>query len=373
MDVLVVGGGIAGLSVAAELAGDRRVAVIEAEPLPATQATGRSAAVYIGGYGGPAITPFTAASAGWFADGGGHADHALLTPRGMLVVAEPAGDGGNGAGDPTPGGSLADAGVAVSVDEALALFPALRPDRVASARHDAGVADIDVAGAVAAFRRALAARGGAVACGRRLVRGTPPAGDGEPWRVEATDGTWRAEVVVDAAGAWADGVAAACGVAPVGLAPLRRTACTFRAPDLDTRSWPLLHDAGDRWYVKPEPGLFLASPADETPCPPGECRPDEVDVARTLDHVRAATTLAARSVTAAWAGLRTFAPDRGLVLGPEAGLDSFVWCAGQGGFGIQTAPAAARTVAALVRTGTVPPDIAAAGLSPAALSPARFR
>jgi D-arginine dehydrogenase len=366
VDVLVVGAGIAGLSAAAELATDRRVAVVEAEAAPATQTTGRSAAVLIAGYGGPAIAPFTAAGRAWFATGGGFADHQLLGPRGMLVVTAP-----DTAADGPPAGSLASAGVPVGVDDAVARFPALRPERVAAARHEPEVADIDVAGAVEAFRRALRSRRGTIAVGHRLVAGR--CGPDGTWRVTTTGGEWRAAVVVDAAGAWGDQVAAACGVAPVGLRPLRRTACTFHAPPgLDTRRWPLVCDAADRWYVKPEPGLFLASPADETPSPPGDCRPEEADVARALDHVRENTTLAARSITAAWAGLRTFAPDRGLVLGADPALPTFVWAVGQGGFGIQTAPAAARTVASLARHGTVPDDLAAAGVTPANLSPARF-
>jgi D-arginine dehydrogenase len=194
------------------------------------------------------------------------------------------------------------------------------------------------------------------------------------WRAETTGATWHAEVLVDAAGAWGDEVAAACGVAPVGLRPLRRTACTFVAPPgTDTREWAFLRDASDRWYLKPEPGQFMASPADETPAPPGDARPEEVDVARALDHIRENTTLPARSITSAWAGLRTFAPDRALVLGPDPADPAFVWCVGQGGFGIQTSPGVARTVAGLVRSGAVPADMAAAGVDPATFSPARFR
>lgn len=385
VDVLVVGAGIAGLSVAAELARDRRVTVVEAEAAPATQTTGRSAAVYIEGYGGPAITPFTAASRAWFAAGGGFADHELLTPRGMLVVAAPGEEA-------AAVGALAGEGEPVPVDEAVALFPALRPERVAWARHDPLVADLDVAGAVDAFRRAFLSRGGTLACGTRLLHAVRPGGAGgagggggragpgdtgggrRTWRVATSAGDWWAEVIVDAAGAWADEVAAACGVAPVGLRPLRRTACTFRAPPgVDPRRWPLLCDAADRWYLKPEPGLFLASPADEALAPPGDCRPEEVDVARALDAVRGATTLPARSITAAWAGLRTFAPDRGLVLGPDPADPAFVWCAGQGGFGIQTAPAVGRAVASLARTGGLPTEVASAGLTPATVSPARLR
>ena len=125
--------------------------------------------------------------------------------------------------------------------------------------------------------------------------------------------------------------------------------------------------------MKPEPGLFLASPADETPAPPGDCRPEEADVARALDAVREATTLPARSINAAWAGLRTFAPDRGLVLGPDPAEPAFVWCAGQGGFGIQTAPAVGRAVAELARTGRLPAEVASGGLTAAGVSPARLR
>jgi D-arginine dehydrogenase len=367
VDVLVVGGGIAGLSVAAELAGDRRVAVIEAEHTPAMHTTGRSAAQFIPAYAGPAVQPFTAASRDWFTDGGGYADEPLLSPRGMLIVSAPGDDAH---------GMLADDGEPITVGEAAELFPALRPGRVATARYEPAVSDIDVAGAVAAFRRALRDRGGVIACDQRLLSATRPGAPGSDggWRADTADTTWNAGVLVDAAGAWGDEVAAACGVAPVGLRPLRRTACTFVAPEgVDTRDWAFLRDASDRWYLKPEPGQFMASPADETPDRPGDARPEEEDIARALDHIRENTTLPARSITSSWAGLRTFAPDRALVLGSDPEEPAFVWCVGQGGFGIQTSPGVARTVAALVRTGTVPPDLATAGVCPAIFTPARLR
>jgi D-arginine dehydrogenase len=198
--------------------------------------------------------------------------------------------------------------------------------------------------------------------------------DGPAWRL-ATPARWlRAGLVVNAAGAWADEVAVLAGVAPVGLRPLRRTAFTVGLPaGVDARGWPLVHDLDEGWYFKPEGDGLLVSPADETPSPPCDAKADPADVALALDRLREATTLDVRHVRAAWAGLRTFAPDRALVLGPDLGAPTFVWCAGQGGFGIQTAPAAAELVAAQAVGAPLPEALARAGVSAAALAPARLR
>ena len=232
------------------------------------------------------------------------------------------------------------------------------------------VADLDAAGAVQAYRRALRARGGRLEVGaavRSLERR-----DGV-WLVRTAAGTFHAAMVFDAAGAWADEVAAMAGLPPIGLQPMRRTICTVAAPaGLDHVRWPLLLDAAERFYLKPEPGQFLASPADETPLPPCDPRPDMLDIATALERVREATTLEARSISSSWAGLRTFAPDRALVLGPDALQPSFVWCAGQGGFGIQASPGAARAVVSLLDTGHLPADIEAHGGDASTVLPDRF-
>jgi D-arginine dehydrogenase len=365
VDVVVVGAGIAGLSAGAELARDRSVVILEAEAGAAHHTTGRSAAAYIERYGGPCIAPLTRASRPWFASGGGGAlDGPLLEDRGMLVVAAP--------GVAPHMDIYAEPGAtAIGRDEAVARFPALRPEAVAEAVFVADVADLDAAGAVLACRRHLRSRFGVLETGARVER--LERGDGT-WHVTTTRGTWHAETVVDAAGAWADEVAVMAGLPPIGLQPLRRTICLFPVPaDLAHMRWPLLVDAADRFYLKPESGQFLASPADETPQPPGDPRPDMIDIATALERVREATTLEARSVSSSWAGLRTFARDRVIVLGPDPLEPSFVWCAGQGGFGIQASPGAARALVSLVDRGVLPADIEADGGDAAALRPDRFR
>lgn len=358
VDVLIVGAGIAGFSVAAELATDRSVLVIEQFDTPTSQTTGRSAAQFIPGYGGDPIRPFSIASRDWFAEGGGEGP-SLLEPRGMLTVA-----------------SVADTevlhrdGAEVSVDEALELCPALRRERVVGAWYDAEVDDIDVAEAVTVFRRIARRHAAEIRLSTRFVSAERAGGR---WHVTTTQGTLEADTIVDAAGAWADEVARASGVPPVGLVPMRRTACTFRYKgDVDHRRWPMVFSAAEAWYFKPEPGQIMASLADETPTHPHDVRPEEEDLALCLDRIDEETTLAPRSLSSSWAGLRTFAPDSGFVLGPDPLEPSFVWCAGQGGFGIQAAPAVAQSVAALVRTGELPDAVRAAGATAAGVSPGRF-
>ncbi len=364
VDAVVIGAGIAGMSAGAELARDRRVAVLEREAAPATQTTGRSAAVRVERYGGPATVPFTIASHPWFLSAAdGAADHPLLTPRGLLLLAQP--------GSTLDLEHYAEPGTrTLAATEVLELFPAIRPEAIGSAVHVPG-ADLDAAGAVAAYRRMLRERGGALvtnAAVTALLRR-----DGH-WMVTTPGATFHADLIVNAAGAWADRVAALAGLPPVGLRPLRRTIATFTVPaSLGHTGWPMLFDADERFYLKPEPGHFLASPADETLSEPCDPRPDMLDIATALERVREATTLDARSVAASWAGLRTYAPDRGLVLGPDPLAPTFVWCAGQGGFGIQSAPAVARAIVSLAERGELPPDVTTLGGDAASVSIGRFR
>jgi D-arginine dehydrogenase len=249
-------------------------------------------------------------------------------------------------------------------------FPSLRLDIVRTAVWDATTQDIDVAAAVQAFRRALRSRGGSTLMSARVR--TIERRDRD-WQVTTPNDVLVAPLIVDAAGAWADEVAALAGVPRLGLQPLRRTLCTFDAPDgLDGSRWPLLLDAAERFYMKPEGAGFMASPADEVLVEPGDPRPLMDDVALALERVRWFTRLDARSVRSSWAGLRTFAPDRSLVLGPDPTVDGFAWSAGQGGFGIMTAPASARSVVSLVETGELPEDVVAAGGRSASVLPDRL-
>jgi D-arginine dehydrogenase len=348
-DVVVVGAGIAGVSAAYELSGGASVLLLEREAQPAYHTTGRSAAMLLDSYGGAPVRALTAASRPIYDAIGG-----LLTSRPLVWVAPPR------QADDLAALGVENPDLAVLDEDAVReLFPPLRPGWLAGALLDATGCEIDVAGL---HQHYLA---GARRAGARVLLEAPlRAGrhDGTRWRLSTAAGDVEATWVVNAAGAWADEVAAALGVPPLGLVPLRRTAAVARAdaPDPD---WPLVADAGETFYLRPESGGVLVSPADETPSPPCDARPEDIDVALALDRVNAATTLGLRSVRTAWAGLRTFAPDRVPVIGADPRAPGFCWLAGQGGYGIQTAPAAARLAAGAVRGGPVP----------AALAPDRFR
>ena len=193
------------------------------------------------------------------------------------------------------------------------------------------------------------------------------------WLVETPAGAFIAPVVVNAAGAWCDVVARLAGARPVGLTPKRRTAITFDAPPgFEIASWPLVAGIGEDFYFKPEAGRLFASPADETPVPPSDVQPEELDVAITVERIQAATGLEIRRIASKWAGLRSFVADKTLVAGFDGSAEGFFWLAGQGGFGIQTAPSMGRIVAALATGGALPPDLAELGVEAAALSPSRF-
>jgi D-arginine dehydrogenase len=328
VDVLVIGGGIAGVSIAYELAADARVVLAEAEPELARHTTGRSAAVYAPSYGGPVVRELTRLSE--FPDG-------VLTPRPALWIAtDDEGVGHLREMDAEP----------LTAREALDLCPVLKPPLAAAV--DRTAQDIDVMALHAHYVRGLKERGGEI---RTAAPVTGLRRDGAGWRA----GDLTADVVVDAAGAWADRVAAMAGVPTIGLEPRRRTIAVVRA-EADP-AWPLVVDATDRFYFRPESGRLLISPADETPSEPCDARPDELDVALALDRVNAATTLGLRSVHTAWAGLRSFVADREPVVGSWPGHPGFVFFAGQGGYGIQMAPALARTGADVVLGRTRAPAI----------------
>lgn len=378
----MVGGGIAGVSAAHWLANHPvrpTVTVIEAESRLAAHTTGRSAAQFIANYGAGPNRPLSAASRPFLdAPPEGLADHPLLTRRGMLSVAGP---GDEAALDTTlteGRGGL----VRLTPREATNRFPPLRIERVIGAAHDPESSDIDVAGLHQAFVRGATRVGALIVLDQRVTAIDPAAG-GRGWRLTASGPgheptEHHADLVVNAAGAWGDVVAAAAGVHPLGLTPLRRTAFMVanRAPD--GRDWPLVADIHHRWYLKPDGAQLLCSPADETPSEPCDARPEEIDVARAMDAINAATTLGLRTVRSAWAGLRTFTPDGAMAIGPDPDLPDFFWCVGQGGVGIQTAPAAGALLARLALgaddgSGGHPSDPDLGAVDVAALSPARLR
>jgi D-arginine dehydrogenase len=258
----------------------------------------------------------------------------------------------------------------ISVAEALALFPALRPQYFSRALWEPESADIDVAALHQSFVRGLTRAGGTIAVTHRAQRLER---NSRGWQLATSAGELAAEIVIDTAGAWGDDVARRAGLTPIGLQPLRRTAFMVPSPHADSGRWPLVADIDHRWYVKPDGVQFLCSPADETPSEPCDAKPQEIDVARAIDAINEATTIGIRSVTSAWAGLRTFTPDRTMAIGPDPAEPSFFWCVGQGGTGIQSSPGYGQLVADLVLDGTPGPTFHGLGLPLAALDPARFR
>jgi len=368
-DVVVIGAGLAGLSVAAELATDTEVRIIEMESTPARHASGRSAALFIPTYGPATIRRLTAASREWFASAGaGHSDVELLTARPVLFAADSAhiGDLDQLIAE------VEDAeGKLVRLDRQAVcdLCPAIRPDWVVAGAVDQEAHDLDVSATVDAFRRILTRHGGVIDTSRRVV-GLARTDGG--WTVGTTAGTTTCDIVVNAAGAWVDEVATLAGLAPLGFEPRRRTLAVARPVEGVDPGPAFVAHAGEHFYFGAEAGGVLFSPADETPSMPCDAKPDELDIAAAIDGINAATRFGLRSVSAAWAGLRTFGPDGSIVVGPDPSEATFIWCGGQGGYGVQTAPAAGRAAAALTRGQPLPPDLIATGLTTGALGPARF-
>jgi D-arginine dehydrogenase len=332
-DVVIIGGGIAGMSLAGRLAGRARVVLLEREELLAMHTTGRSAAVFTETYGNEAVRALTSEARAFFVNPPpGFADHPLLTPRSTLFVAQADHVGALNewlADNPQTSRT-------VPLGQVYDRMPILRRDRFAAAAEEFGSADIDVHGLFDGFRR-MALHGGLEIVTGAEVQGIASAND--LWTIETAKGIFSARVVVNAAGAWAGRVGIVAGLGDRGLTPLRRTAITFEAPDgVDVSNWLFVNDIGDEFYFKPEAGLVLASPVDETPSEPCDAQPEEIDVATIAWRVEEATTMKVSRIRRKWAGLRTFTPDRTPIFEFDPAAPGFFWLAGQGGYGIQTAP-----------------------------------
>jgi len=369
-DFLVIGAGIAGASIAYELSRSSRVCLIEAEAQPGFHATGRSAALFAPSYGGPEIRKATQASRRFFdRPPPGFCEHSLLHRRRALYIARRDQSGRLPqmvADIRASGGAIA----MISKRDAVASVPLLRVGYVMEAAVDPEAMDIDVAGLHQGFLRGARAAGAVIATNTRVAHVERRHG---LWETALIDGSAVAPVLINAAGAWADGIAKTCGAQPIGLQPYRRTAVLVDTPiGMDISGWPAVIDADEQFYFKPDAGRLLLSPADETPVKAGDAQPEELDIAICVDRVEAALDMEVRRIRHSWAGLRTFAPDRVPVLGFDAEVAGFFWCAGQGGYGIQTAPALARTAAALVKGECLPADVTAEGLNAEDLSPRRF-
>jgi D-arginine dehydrogenase len=358
-DIAIVGAGMAGASLAAEIGPRASVLLLEMEEVPGYHSTGRSAAFWSETYGGPLVQPLTRASGGFLVEQG------FLTPRGAVHLADAAGEAALDALAVRFGANVALEPLDRPALEGL--IPGLRPGWTRGL-FEPGCADIDVAALhqhyLAIARRAgvrLALRAGLAAARR----------EGAGWRLETTAGPFHAAILVDAAGAWADTVAVMAGIAPLGIRPTRRTLAQLRIAPPAPASLPLTIDALGRFYFKPEAGgkLWL-SPHDESACEPGDCAAEEVDVARAIDRLGKAVDWNVERVERRWAGLRSFAPDRLPIYGFAPGRRDFFWFAGQGGFGIQTAPAAAKIGAAILLGAAADPMVAA--IDPAPYSAGRF-
>ncbi len=365
-DMIVIGAGMAGASVAAELAGAGRVALLERENHPGYHTTGRSAALYTQAYGPPVIRALSRASHAFFlGQGPGNPPAGLLRPRGALFVAR---------ADQTDRleamhlalGSVVEPQDAGQVRERS---PLLRDGYAAAGLLDSTAADIEVHELHQHYLRRFRADGGTLVTNAEV---TALSRIGADWQAEIPGQTIRAPIVINAAGAWADVIAEMAGVATKGLRPLRRTALLVDPPaGMVPDAWPMVVDVEEQFYLKPDAGKLLISPADETLSEPCDAQPEELDIAICVDRIQTAFDLQIRRIDHKWAGLRSFLPDGDPVAGYAPDAPGFFWLAGQGGYGIQSAPAIARSAAALVQGLELPGDVVDLGVTTAALSPSR--
>ncbi|MBB3978123.1 D-arginine dehydrogenase [Rhizobium azooxidifex] len=369
-DVAIIGGGIAGLSLASFLAPHRSVAVLEREAANGYHSTGRSAAEFTLRDNAPVVNALARISHAFMAQPPeGFATAPLLTARGSLWI------GATGKEDAVERARLkaAAAGVAVvplTVDEAVRHVPFLDPAYLGAAYFDPDYWDIDVDQLLQGYARFARRAGAELISGAELLRARH---DGRRWIVETSAGAISADILVNAAGGWADTVAALCGVAPASIVPHRRTAITVDLPaEIDAAALPEINEIDDTYYFKPDAGRLLVSPADETPCEPADVQPEELDVAYAAHYLEEATTLKIGRIASSWAGMRSFSADRLPVIGPARDNAAFFWLAGQGGYGILTSPALGQLAAALI-AGMPPADVfAREGVDPAVFSPLRL-
>jgi D-arginine dehydrogenase len=370
-DIIIVGAGIGGASLAYALmaaAPGLKLALLEAESQPGYHTTGRSAAFYAETYGGPSVQPLSSASKAFFMQPPvGFSETALVSPRGALHIRHADAPGSLAALEVEFG----DGGVAhqrLGPEGISKLVPQLRPEWAETAIWEPGCADIDVAGLHQAYLRGARRLRATLVTDARVARASRR--DGR-WQVATSAGDFAAATLVNAAGAWADAVAEAADVAPLGIVPLRRTIVVTEVRPDAPADMPVVMDAGGSLYFKPDGGRLWISPHDETPDVAHDVQPDEMDMAVALDRFEQMCDWPIRRLASKWAGLRNFAADRLPVIGEDPAAPGFHWCAGQGGWGIQTAPAAAALGAAAL-LGTALPDHLAA-VDPALYSPARLR
>lgn len=368
-DFVVIGGGIAGVSAAAFLSEHGSVELFEMEPSLAYHTSGRSAAMLVENYGSEGARPLVKAARPFLEKPPtGSVDGPLLSDRAVIWVAR-AGDTEVLEQRATDARSLGAGCELFEPDDVLEHVPAMDSDWLAGGLYEPSGADIDVAALHQAFVRIARGNGAQIHTGSP-VRSLDPAGD--CWRVAGGEHEVQAGAIVNAAGAWGDRIAAIAGVDPIGLQPMRRTA--FMVPGSEeSSSWPMVVEANEQFYFRPDGVQFLCSLAEETPSEPMDARPRMEDVALAVERINEATTFGIRTVNSEWAGLRTFAPDRDLVIGEDPTAPGFFWLVGQGGIGIQTSPAYGALLASMAVGSPLPDGFADVGVDPERTSPARFR
>ena len=371
-DVAVIGGGIAGTSVAAELSKDRRVLLLEMESQPGYHTTGRSAAVYAAVYGPSPIRALTRASRAFFASPStGHFNTALFRPRPIMMIAR---QEQAFALDQT----IAEVGVMTPVERInesaiRKLNPLVKTGYASAAMLDMSGEDIDVAALHQGYLRQFRYFGGDLRCNATVLGLTHT---GRDWQINTGVGEFTVDTIVNAAGAWAEHIGGLAQAESIGLMPKRRTAAIVAAPiELapDTlASLPITIDIEENFYLKPDAGRLLISPADETPSPACDAQPEDMDIALCVERIEEAFDLQVHRIESKWAGLRSFVADKCPVVGYSTTAPAFFWLAGQGGYGIQTAPALARLAASQVLQRPMPEDIAAEGVDLSEIDPSRL-
>lgn len=367
-DIAIIGGGIAGLSLAYFLAGRRSVVVLEREDALGYHSTGRSAAEFVLRYNSPEVSKLAAISRTFFdAPPEGFADVPLLRPRGGITIANAE------KADRLRAQFEADRRHApltlLTPDEAIGQVPFLDPAYVAAAYHDPEFWDIEVESLLQGYVK------GARRSGTEVKTGTTVAemrDDGRHWRIDTREGTVAARTLVNASGGWADAIAVLAGIRPLGIVPHRRTAVLIDLPGVDTSAMPEVAELDEDFYFKPDAGRLLVSPADETPCEAADVQPEEIDVAWAVHHFEEASTMKVTRVAKSWAGLRSFSRDRLPVIGADPDNPRFFWLAGQGGFGILSSPALGALAAAMLTETDIPDGFRETSLDPALFSPGRF-